>query len=171
VAFNHTAGLSGPQQAQMALFALGSLLDRKGDYDRATREIVRRRYRALFEGLGAAVADDPLCAGYYAELDLLVWARHEYGEDFVRYLKARYEPVDLLFRLAEQSSIVLMPGGGFAGPQWSVRVSLANLPEEDYAKIGRHLRLAAQSYVKEWRASKRQRSLPRTHPRRASAGR
>jgi aspartate 4-decarboxylase len=171
VAFNHTAGLSGPQQAQMALFALGSLLDRKGDYDRGTREIVRRRYRALFEGLGAQVPDDPLCAGYYAELDLLVWARREYGEDFVRYLKAHYEPVDLLFRLAEQSAIVLMPGGGFAGPEWSVRVSLANLPDEDYAKIGRYLRLAAQSYVKEWRASKRQRSLPRTHPRRASAGR
>jgi aspartate 4-decarboxylase len=165
VAFNHTAGLSGPQQAQMALFALASLVDRAADYDRRTRDIVKRRYRALFEGLGAQVPDDPLCAAYYAELDLLVWARREYGEDFVRFLKAHYEPVDLLFRLAEQSSIVLMPGGGFAGPEWSVRVSLANLPEEDYGRIGRYLRLAAQSYVREWRrAAKRRGSFSQEFP-------
>jgi len=46
---------------------------------------------------------------------------------------------------------VLMHGGGFGGPDWSVRVSLANLPEETYPKIGQYLREAAQGYVQEWK--------------------
>jgi aspartate 4-decarboxylase len=151
VALNHTAGLSTPQQVQMALLALAALLDTDRTYDERTREIVQRRYRALWAGLGAAPPEDPLRAGYYADLDLMVWARREYGDAFVRYLEENYQPGDLLFRLAEQSSIVLMPGGGFDGPRWSVRVSLANLDEAAYARIGEYLRLAAQAYVDEWR--------------------
>ena len=59
----------------------------------------------------------------------------------------------MLFRLAEHSGIVLMPGGGFGGPAWSVRVSLANLAEETYPKIGQYLRETALAYVNEWKAS------------------
>jgi hypothetical protein len=33
-------------------------------------------------------------------------------------------------------------------------VSLANLREETYPKIGQYLREAAQGYVEEWKASK-----------------
>ena len=39
---------------------------------------------------------------------------------------------------------MLMHGGGFGGPEWSVRVSLANLREETYPKIGQYLKEAAQ---------------------------
>ena len=63
--------------------------------------------------------------------------------------------VGLLGRLAGQSSIVLMPGGGFAGPQWSVRASLANLPEEAYGRIGAALHAAAREYVEEWQGAGR----------------
>jgi aspartate 4-decarboxylase len=107
--------------------------------------------------MGAQLPDDPWRAGYYSELDLLVWARTHFGEDFAAFLAANYEPVDLVFRLAEQSSIVLLNGGGFEGPEWSLRVSLANLPEEAYAQIGRHLKAAAEDYVRAWRASTSQR--------------
>ena len=48
--------------------------------------------------------------------------------------------MDILFRLAKQASIVLLNGGGFEAPKWSLRISLANLPEEAYAKIGEYLR-------------------------------
>jgi aspartate 4-decarboxylase len=48
-----------------------------------------------------------------------------------------------------------MPGGGFGGPDWSVRVSLANLAEETYPKIGQFLRDTAQAYVAEWQAAKK----------------
>jgi len=166
VALNHTAGLSTPQQVQMTLLALAALLDADREYDRRTREIVQRRYRALWAGLGVTPPEDRLRAGYYADLDLMVWARREYGGAFVRYLEKNYEPADLLFRLAEQSSIVLMPGRGFDGPKWSVRVSLANLDDEAYARIGEYLRLAAQAYVDEWRKG----NAPTRPPRRRRSG-
>jgi aspartate 4-decarboxylase len=149
IALNHTAGLSTPQQAQMALFAAFALLDRGGRYRNLARAVVRRRLEALYAGLGAPLPEDPLRAGYYAELDLLVWAEQHYGAGFVSFLKRRKHPVELLLRLAERSAIVLMPGGGFAGPEWSVRVSLANLPEEAYGRIGAELAAAARDYVRE----------------------
>ncbi len=153
VALNHTAGLSTPQQVQLALFALFALLDRDDRYRSLTRAIVRRRLEALWAGLGLALPEDDNRASYYCDLDLMVWAETNYGAAFARFLKENYEPVDLVFRLAEHSSIVLLPGSGFGGPEWSLRVSLANLPEEAYGQIGENLRRAAQSYYEEWAAS------------------
>lgn len=68
---------------------------------------------------------------------MLVWAKKFYGDDFVAYLQKTYNPLDVVFRLANETSLVLLNGGGFAGPKWSVRVSLANLNEADYVKSGR----------------------------------
>ena len=85
----------------------------------------------------------------------MLWAENEYGPDFAQFLRKNYECIDVLFRLAEQVGVVLMHGGGFGGPEWSVRVSLANLPEETYPKIGQYLKEAAQGYVEEWKASRK----------------
>ncbi len=153
VALNHTAGLSLPQQVQMALFSLFALLDRANSYKTLCQLIVRRRHQALWEGLGLQLPTDEDRAFYYTELDLMVWAEKVYGPDFVKFLRKNYECTDVLFRLAEKSGVVLMHGGGFGGPDWSVRVSLANLPEDTYPKIGRYLMEAAQGYVEEWKAS------------------
>jgi aspartate 4-decarboxylase len=154
IALNHTAGLSLPQQIQMALFSTFALLDTADSYKSLCQVIVRRRFKALLDGVGVALPPDEDRAAYYAELDLKRWAEHEYGEDFADWLVANHECVDVLFRLAERSGVVLMHGGGFGGPEWSVRVSLANLREETYPKIGQFLREAAQGYVEEWKASK-----------------
>jgi aspartate 4-decarboxylase len=154
VALNHTAGLSLPQQIQMAFFSLFALLDTTNSYKTLSQLIVRRRYKGLWEGLGLTPPPEENRAFYYAELDILVWAGKEYGLDFVKFLKKNYECTDILFRLAELSGVILMHGGGFGGPDWSVRVSLANLPEETYPRIGQFLRNAAEGYVKEWEASK-----------------
>jgi aspartate 4-decarboxylase len=153
VALNHTAGLSLPQQVQMALFSLFTLLDTSESYKTLCQLIVRRRYKALFDGLGLVPPADETRAAYYAELDLMVWAEQEYGADFVAFLRTHYECTDVLFRLAERSGVILMHGGGFAGPDWSVRVSLANLPEETYPRIGALLRQTAEEYVKEWKTA------------------
>jgi len=153
VALNHTAGLSMPQQIQMGLFSLFALLDTEDSYKTLCSLIVRRRLKALFDGLGLTPPVDENRASYYAELDLMVWAEQSYGREFVEFLRKNYECTDVLFRLAEKSGVVLMPGGGFGGPEWSVRVSLANLPEDTYPKIGEMLREAAQGYVDEWQAS------------------
>ena len=56
VALNHTAGLSLPQQIQMALFSLFALLDTANSYKTLCQLIVRRRYQALWDGLGLHVA-------------------------------------------------------------------------------------------------------------------
>jgi aspartate 4-decarboxylase len=155
VALNHTAGLSLPQQIQMALFSSFALLDKAESYKSLCQLIVRRRLQALFEGLSLTLPADDTRAGYYVELDLMVWAEKEYGPEFAKFLKRSYECTDVLFRLAEHSGVVLMHGGGFGGPEWSIRVSLANLPEETYPKIGQYLRETALSYVKEWKASQK----------------
>ena len=45
-------------------------------------------------------------------------------------LKENVHPLDLIYRLAEDHSIVLLNGGGFDAPNWSVRVSFANLQND-----------------------------------------
>ena len=152
VALNHTAGLSLPSQIQMMLFSSFTLLDKADSYKNLCQLICRRRWHALFDGLGLTLPEDSTRAFYYVELDLMVWAEKTYGPEFAKFLRKNYECIDVLFRLAEHSGIVLMPGGGFGGPEWSVRVSLANLAEETYPKIGQYLRETAEGYVKEWKA-------------------
>lgn len=152
VALNHTAGLSTPQQVQMAIFVVFAMLDRENRYKQLTKDICRRRMKLLYEGLGLEQPNPPYSAFYYTEFDLAQWASRHYGQDFTAYLQSTYEPLDILFRLAEESSIVLLNGGGFHGPKWSIRVSLANLNDEAYAHIGEELRRVLGDYVAQWKA-------------------
>ncbi|MDV5145866.1 bifunctional aspartate transaminase/aspartate 4-decarboxylase [Streptomyces sp. SBC-4] len=154
VALNHTAGLSLPQQVMMVLFSLFDMLEEGQAYKAKIRAIVRQRLDLLLEGAQMKIADDPKRAGYYIELDLIAEAERVHGKDFAAFLEKNYEPVDPLFRLAEQTSVVLLNGGGFDGPEWSVRVSLANLDDLDYLKIGHHLRAIFNDYAEEWKASR-----------------
>ncbi|WP_282695511.1 bifunctional aspartate transaminase/aspartate 4-decarboxylase [Streptomyces sp. CC208A] len=154
VALNHTAGLSLPQQVMMALFSLFALLPEGQAYKERLRAIVGRRLDLLLEGARMKIAEDGQRAGYYIELDLLAEAERVHGKDFADFLEKNYEPVDPLFRLAEQTGVVLLNGGGFDGPQWSVRVSLANLDDLDYLKIGHHLRAIFDDYGQEWKGSR-----------------
>jgi len=150
VALNHTAGLSTPQQIQMAFFSVFALLDKKNEYKQLTKDICHRRQKLLFEGLGLDLRIDPLDAAYYTEFDLLEWACHYYGDEFAEYLQDNYKPVDILLRLAQESSIVLLSGGGFHGPEWSIRISLANLDDEYYSEIGTVLHKILEEYVTSW---------------------
>ncbi|MGW5862002.1 bifunctional aspartate transaminase/aspartate 4-decarboxylase [Streptomyces sp. NPDC055239] len=154
VALNHTSGLSLPQQMMMVLFSLFDMLDEGQAYKLRIRSIVQQRLELLLEGAEMKISDDPKRAGYYIELDLLAEAERVHGKDFAAFLEKSYEPVDPLFRLAEQTHVVLLNGGGFEGPEWSVRVSLANLDDLDYLKIGHHLRAIFNDYASEWKASK-----------------
>ena len=155
VALNHTAGLSLPQQLQMTFFALYSIIDkRKGDrFKEKMHEIIRRRLEALWTSMGFTLLPDPLRAGYYSEIDMLVWAKRYYGKDFVDWLKLNYSPLDIVFRLATETSLVVLNGGGFDGPEWSIRVSLANLKEKDYTIIGKHVREILDTYAERWKKS------------------
>lgn len=154
VALNHTAGLSTPQQVQMGLFALFALLDRENRYKKLTQQICHHRQELLYEGFGLELRPDSFDAAYYSQIDLLVWAKMKYGDEFCDYLQANYEPTDFLFRLAEESSIVLLNGSGFGGPKWSIRTSLANLNDQAYRKIGETVQMTFEEYAASWRASK-----------------
>ena len=153
VALNHTAGLSLPQQTQMSLFASFALLDAENTYKKRMQDMIHERLHTLWESTGFTLLDDPLRAGYYSEIDMLVWAKKFYGDDFVEYLKKNYEPLDVVFRLAQETSLVLLNGGGFDAPEWSIRASLANLKREDYVRIGEGIASILHSYAQRWKES------------------
>lgn len=147
VALNHTAGLSLPQQTQMTLFSLFALLDKENKYKQIAQELVHKRLKLLWDKIELKQMDDPLNTGYYSEIDIASWASKIYGDDFSKWLQKKMQPTDILFRLAEKTAIVLLNGGGFGGPEWSVRVSLANLPTDSYTLIGENLTEIMHEYV------------------------
>jgi aspartate 4-decarboxylase len=158
IALNHTAGLSLPQQVMMALFSLAEMADEQKIYQRACIELLRHRALATIEGLGIDVPPNPLFDWYYGLVDFEFWMRKFGGDDVVEWMKANVHPLDIVFRLAEDHGIVLLNGGGFDAPDWSVRVSFANLDDEVYENIGRAVRAVARSYVMAFRASQAARS-------------
>jgi aspartate 4-decarboxylase len=154
VALNHTAGLSLPQQVMMLLFSIYELMDEKKAYQKACIGIVKKRVEATLEGLGIEVAPNELYDYYYGLIDLEFWARKYVGEDVVKWMKENVHPLDFVFRLAEDHGIVLLNGSGFEAPDWSVRVSFANLNDHVYDDIGRAVRAVARSYRQAYEASK-----------------
>jgi len=156
IGLNHTAGLSLPQQVMMTMFSLSEMMDTKKDYQKACMEIVNRRAWSMVEGLGLAdkLTPNPNFDAYYALIDFEFWARKNIGDEAVEYMKKNIHPLDLAFRLAEAHGIVLLNGGGFEAPEWSMRVSLANLPDEAYEDIGRGVRTIARGYRDAYEASK-----------------
>jgi len=154
VALNHTSGLSLPQQVMMSLFSLAEMMDGAKLYQKACMDIVQRRAKATIEGLGIQLSPNPLYDAYYGLIDFEFFARKNIGEEAVEYLKRSVHPLDLAFRLAEDHGIVLLNGGGFDAPDWSLRVSLANLDDEVYEEIGRGVRSIARGYRHAFEASK-----------------
>ena len=146
VALNHTAGLSTPVQAQMVMFSLFCLMDEPQAYKQSMKRIVLRRKEALYRELGLPMPVDPNSVSYYHLLDLQDIATQMHGARFGEWILTRMKPNEALFRIAQETSIVLLPGRGFGGTHASGRVSLANLNEYDYANIGRSLRRMASEF-------------------------
>jgi len=146
VALNHTAGLSTPQQVQMTLFSLFALMDTADAYKAEMQRLIRGRLRTLYSAMGLVLEADPDSAGYYAELTLGEIADQLYSADFVKWLLDQVVPGELLYRIADEAGVVLMPGRGFGDQAPSARVSLANLNESDYAAIGGAIRRLLDKY-------------------------
>jgi len=154
IGLNHTAGLSLPQQVMMTMFSLCEMMDTEKRYQKACTEIVQRRGKAMIDGLELKLDPNPNFDHYYGLIDFEFWARKNTGDEAVEYLKKNIHPLDLAFRLAEAHGIVLLNGGGFEAPQWSLRVSLANLPDEAYEDIARGVRSIARGYRDAYEAAK-----------------
>jgi aspartate 4-decarboxylase len=155
VALNHTAGLSLPQQVMMTLFSLSEMMDVDKRYQKACVEIVDKRFWTMINGLGLELQENKNYDRYYGLIDFEFWARKNIGDEAVEYLKKNVHPLDLAFRLAEDHGIVLLNGGGFEAPDWSLRVSLANLPDQAYDNIARGVRAVARGYRDAYMASKK----------------
>ena len=135
VALNHTAGLSTPQQVQMVLFSLFSLMDTPDAYKNALKRLIRSRKQALYREIGISFNDDDVNkVDYYTILDLEFLGERAYGREFVDWLLANTQPSEMLFRLAKDARVVLLPGRGFGTQHPLGRVSLANLNESDYVQ-------------------------------------
>ncbi len=154
VGLNHTAGLSTPQQIQMMLFSAFAYLHRE-ELQPKLIAMIHRRLNDLWSTTGFTLLPDPNRAGYYSEIDLMVWAKKFYGDEFVNYLNDNYQPLDFVIRLANETAIVLLNGDGFDGPKWSVRASLANLNEDAYLKIGTAIRKILDEYHAKFLESKK----------------
>lgn len=146
VALNHTAGLSLPQQLQMALFALNGLMDRLDRYKNAAKELIRQRYKTLYRNMGVSAEHQINDANYYTLIDLQELAGVLYGPEFERWFIQQDLGVDFLFRLAKETCVVLLPGKGFEVVDMSARVSLANLTDFEYAAVGKFTRQVLDEY-------------------------
>lgn len=150
VALNHTAGLSTPQQVQMAFLSLFALIDKENSYKELTKDICRNRKNLLFNSLEAQFEKSRHDASYYTELNILDITSKKYGETFAEYIKENYSTFDMLYDLAKLYGVVLLNGDGFASSKWSLRVSLANLNDEAYVKIGKAIKNLMDNLYKEY---------------------
>ena len=154
VALNHTAGLSTPQQVQMVLFSLYSLMDTNETYKMALKHLIRSRKQALYNELGIVPENNENMVDYYAILSIEYLLEQEHGMDLVNWIYENTDPSEILFRLAREEKVVLLPGQGFGtiNPSW--RVSLANLNEADYVQIGRAIRKIINEYIELYKREK-----------------
>lgn len=139
VALNHTAGISLPQQLQMTLFALSSMIDDANVYRKAAKSLIHQRYELLLHSISPELKleiDPENLVGYYAFLDLPALARSLHDDKFADFIVKSYSGAEFLKRLAKETGVVLLPGKGFGALRPTARVSLANLKEHDYKKIG-----------------------------------
>lgn len=160
VALAHTGGLSGPQQAFMTLLSLYNLLDQEKKYNKIIEDILTKRLKYLFSSMGITepYSSKPNHSKYYVVLNLADFAKKIYGknydEGFNDFLTAENTITKFLFPLAEDKHTVCLPAAGFAGPENSIRISLANLNTEYYLKIGKNIRDTLKTTYAEWMIEK-----------------
>lgn len=150
VALAHTGGLSCPQQCIMCLFSLFYLMDSDLRYKKSICALLKKRVSLLYKNLGAPVPEGEEHTYYYALIDIARVAEHKFGSSFAKWLAKGFVMDEFLFRLAKKHSTVCLPGEGFAGPKWSLRVSLANLPTEDYMNVGKNISEVLDYYHGLW---------------------
>lgn len=149
-ALAHTGGLSGPQQSIMTLFALYELMDERKEYKKLIHSKLKKRITDFYTNLGVSVPSEKGNTYYYSLIDFIEVAKMKYGSKFASYLSKNVDPFEFLFRLANDKFTVLLPGKGFAGPLWSMRISLANLCDNSYALVGKNVSDVLNSFYDEW---------------------
>ena len=115
------------------------------------QSVVKRRFEILYKAIGIKVPNNPLGTHYYTIIDIPKLAAKRYDKHFADHMVETYEPIDFVMRLAEEKSVVLLNGGGFEAPDMSVRVSLANLSDKAYEKIGKAISDLLEEYYRKYK--------------------
>src|SRR5204862_2526618 len=115
-------------------------------------ELLHRRFTLAVESLGLDIKPWPTYDAYYGLFDLEFWLKGNVSPEVLAYVRTNVHPLDIVFRLAEEHGIVMLNGGGFAAPDWSVRISFANLENHVYDDIGRAARAIARGYRQRYEA-------------------
>lgn len=97
-------------------------MDEGENYKKSMKRIVLRRKAALYRELGLPMVHDANSVRYYHLLDLASIATQMHGAEFAVWLRDHMKPNEMLFRLAEETGVVLLPGKGFGTPYPSARV-------------------------------------------------
>ena len=144
----HVAGLSTPQQVLIGLFLYFDVHDRGHEYQKDIRNLLEKRISTLYKELNTKPQLVPLATDYYTLLEIPVIAENLYGGDARKKLEEKHNYIEFLFHLAKVYKTVLLPGKGFGTlNNWVLRVSLANLPNDDYKKIGKNISACIKDFI------------------------
>lgn len=130
--FIKPAHLTLPQQGMMTVFSLTQLTDWGREYDRHIRDILDRRWRALYRGLGMAAPDSPRYSRFYGAISLAGVAR---ANSLKPWPESR--ETEFVRRLASEHGAVCLLISGFSGPLGMLRISLASLDDAQAERLGR----------------------------------
>jgi aspartate 4-decarboxylase len=150
-ALAHTGGLSCPLQVIMALFSLFDIMDDRKEYRKELHHILEKRIKNLYEPLKIKIPDEKVNTYYYSLINIAKLAKSHYSQEFADHLTQNVDILEFLFRLAEEKFVVCLPGEGFKGPNYSLRVSLANLSVDDYLKIGQAIKDTLDEFYKKFK--------------------
>ena len=103
--------------------------------------------------MGVAAPHQPNDVDYYSLIDLQEIGGNLYGAAFKAWFVKSNLGIGFLFRLANETGVVLLPGNGFEVIDTSARVSLANLTDAEYAAIGTFTRKVLDEYNHDFEAS------------------
>lgn len=148
----HLSGISTPQQAQMFLFAMKTLLDENQKYQRELNHLCIRRKKLFLKGLGIKETKRDL-SSYSAKIDVSEWIEYMYGSDIKDLVCENYELSDIIYFLSEGKEEVLFGGELPEVKHWSIRLSMINLSDDEYSNFGRSLRKTMDSLVKNLKCS------------------
>lgn len=147
VAEAHVGGLSTPQQTLMGLLLYFDMQDQDRQYSHELRAILKKRITSFYTQLNMDPHILPSATDYYSMVHIPDVAEHLYGRAARDYLVKNYNYLEFLFHLARVYHVVLLPGNGFGANEWRLRISLANLPDAAYVKIGQALRNCVGDFV------------------------
>lgn len=148
----HLSGISTPQQAQMFLFAMKTLLDENQKYQRELNHLCIRRKKLFLKGLGVKETKrEP--SSYSAKIDVSEWIEYMYGSDIKNLICENYELSDIIYFLSDKKQEVFFGGELPEVKHWSIRLSMINLSDEEYSSFGRSLRKTMDSLVRDLRCS------------------